>query len=50
MSILANFRVLTKILAVIVLMSAVAIGMSWFGIRALSSLNDALRDAHEHGR
>jgi len=40
MSFLARFRVLTKILAVIFMMSGIAVGLSWFGIRALSSLND----------
>ena len=40
MSCLARFRVLTKILAVIILMSGIAAGMSWLGIHALSSLND----------
>ena len=40
MSFLARFRVLTKILAVIILMSGIAAGMSWLGIHALSSLND----------
>jgi methyl-accepting chemotaxis protein len=37
---LARFRVLTKILAVIILMSGIATGMSWLGIHALSLLND----------
>jgi methyl-accepting chemotaxis protein len=40
MSALANFKILTKILAVIILMSGVAIGMSWLGIRALGTLNE----------
>ncbi|MDR3468025.1 MAG: methyl-accepting chemotaxis protein [Xanthobacteraceae bacterium] len=40
MSVLARFRVLTKILAVIIMMSGVAAGMSWLGIHALSSLNE----------
>ena len=40
MSFLARFRVLTKILVVIILMSGIATGMSWLGIHALSSLND----------
>src|ERR1019366_3599870 len=39
MSLLARFRVLTKILAVIFLMSGIAAGISWFGIRAMSSMN-----------
>ncbi len=39
-SFLAKFRVLTKILAVIVLMASITIGLSWLGIHALSSLND----------
>jgi len=40
MAFLARFRVLTKILVVIGLMAAVAGAISWFGIRALASLND----------
>ncbi|UZE51701.1 methyl-accepting chemotaxis protein [Rhodopseudomonas sp. P2A-2r] len=40
MTFLARFRVLTKILAVIILMSAIAAAMSWLGIRALGELND----------
>ena len=39
MSFLSRFRVLTKILAVIILMSGIAAGISWFGIRAMSSMN-----------
>src|SRR5208282_5859183 len=41
MSFLARFRILTKILAIVVLMTAVAGGISWLGLRALGSLNDA---------
>ena len=40
MSFLARFKILTKILAVIALMSAIAAGISWLGIHALSTLND----------
>jgi methyl-accepting chemotaxis protein len=40
MSFLARFRVLTKILAVVVLMTIVACTISWFGIRALATLNE----------
>ncbi len=40
MSMLARFRVLTKILAVIALMAVVACTISWLGIRALSTLNE----------
>ena len=40
MSFLARFRILTKVLTIIVLISAISAGMSWFGIRALRSLND----------
>ena len=39
MSFLARFRVLTKILAIVVLMAAVAGTISWFGISALATLN-----------
>jgi methyl-accepting chemotaxis protein len=38
MSFLGRFRVLTKILAVVVLLSAVAGGIAWLGIDSLSSL------------
>src|ERR1700680_4952040 len=40
MSFLARFRVLTKILAVVVLMAIVAGTITWFGIRALNTLNE----------
>ena len=40
MSFLARFRVLTKILVVIFLMSGIAGGISWLGVHALGSLND----------
>jgi methyl-accepting chemotaxis protein len=40
MSFLARFRILTKIIAIVVLMAAVAVSISWIGIRALSTLND----------
>ena len=39
MSFLARFKVITKILAVIMLLSAVAITMSWLGIHTMASLN-----------
>ena len=37
---LARFRILTKILAIVVVMAAVADGISFLGIHALASLND----------
>ena len=40
MSFLARFKILTKILAVIALMSGIAAGISWLGMHALSTLND----------
>jgi methyl-accepting chemotaxis protein len=40
MSFLARFRILTKIIAVVLMLSAVTVSMSWLGIRALASLND----------
>ncbi len=40
MPFLARFHVLTKILAVIVMMAGIAAGLSWLGIHALSSLNN----------
>src|SRR4051812_4784894 len=41
MSLLARFRILTKILSIVLLLSAVAGGIAYFGIQALSSLNTA---------
>jgi methyl-accepting chemotaxis protein len=38
-SFLARFKIITKILAVITLLSAVAIAMSWLGIHTMASLN-----------
>jgi methyl-accepting chemotaxis protein len=40
MSLLARVKIITKILAVILLLGAVAVGTSWLGIRAMSSMND----------
>jgi methyl-accepting chemotaxis protein len=40
MSLLARVRIITKILAVILLLGAVAIAISWLAIRAMSSMND----------
>src|SRR3954451_6012571 len=39
MSFLARFSALTKILAIVVLMSAIAIGITWVGVSALETLN-----------
>jgi methyl-accepting chemotaxis protein len=39
MSLLARFHVLTKIIAVVVLLSALAAGITWLGVSALSTLN-----------
>jgi methyl-accepting chemotaxis protein len=39
MSLLARFKIITKMLAVILLLAAVAIGTSWIGIYAMASLN-----------
>jgi methyl-accepting chemotaxis protein len=44
MSFLARFRVLTKILAVIVLLSAITTGIAWLGVNALGSLNAGADD------
>ncbi|NVN84844.1 MAG: MCP four helix bundle domain-containing protein [Rhodopseudomonas sp.] len=44
MSFLARFRVLTKILAVILLLSGVAIGITWVGMRSLASLDAGADD------
>jgi methyl-accepting chemotaxis protein len=40
MSLLARVKIITKILAVIMLLAAVAAGTSWLGVRAMSSMND----------
>ncbi len=37
MSFLARFRMLTKILAVVMLLSMLAAGITWLGVSALSS-------------
>jgi methyl-accepting chemotaxis protein len=39
MSFLARFRVLTKIIAVVMLLSALAVGITWLGVNAMSTLN-----------
>ncbi len=39
MSFLARFRVLTKIIAVVMLLSALAAGITWLGIHSLSLVN-----------
>ena len=41
MSFLARFRVLTKILSVVVLLSAISVGLTWLGVSSLKSLSDA---------
>jgi methyl-accepting chemotaxis protein len=41
MSFLSHFRILTKILAVIVLLAAIATGVTIVGVRSLKSLSDA---------
>jgi methyl-accepting chemotaxis protein len=40
MSLLARVKIITKILTVIMLLAAVAVGTSWLGIHAMSSMND----------
>ena len=40
MSLLARFRIITKILAVIMLLASVAAGTSWLGIHAMSMMNE----------
>jgi methyl-accepting chemotaxis protein len=40
MSLLARVKIITKILAVILLLGMVAVGTSWLGIRAMSAMND----------
>ena len=40
MSFLARFRVLPKILAVVMLLSALAAGITWLGVSAMSTLNN----------
>jgi methyl-accepting chemotaxis protein len=40
MNFLAHFRILTKILSIIVLMAGIAASVAWIGISSLGSLND----------
>ena len=40
MDLLGRFKVLPKIIAIVLLMSAVAGGLAWLGIRTLNALND----------
>ena len=40
MSLLARVKIITKILAVILVLGMVAVGTSWLGIRAMSAMND----------
>jgi methyl-accepting chemotaxis protein len=40
MALLARFQILTKIIAVVVLLSALAAGITWLGVHSLSSLNN----------
>jgi methyl-accepting chemotaxis protein len=40
MSLLARVKIITKILAVILLLGMVAVGTSWLGIHAMSAMND----------
>jgi methyl-accepting chemotaxis protein len=40
MSLLARFKIITKIFAVIMLLAAVAAGTSWLGIHAMSAMNE----------
>ena len=41
MSFLARFRVLTKIVAIVFLLSIVAVGITWLGINSLKTLSEA---------
>jgi methyl-accepting chemotaxis protein len=41
MSFLGRFRVLTKILAIVVSLSAITVGLAWLGVTSLSALNDS---------
>src|SRR5215469_11690747 len=40
MSFLGRFRVLTKILAIVVALCAITAGLAWLGIMSMSALND----------
>jgi methyl-accepting chemotaxis protein len=40
MSLLSNFKILTKVLAIVVMLSALAATTSWLGVRALATLNE----------
>ena len=40
MSFLARFKILTKILAIVALMTSISIALSWLGISAMSRLDE----------
>jgi methyl-accepting chemotaxis protein len=40
MALLARFQILTKIIAVVILLAALAAGITWLGVHSLSSLNN----------
>jgi methyl-accepting chemotaxis protein len=44
MSFLARFKVLTKILAIVVFMAAIAVSLSWLGINSLSRLDQGAQE------
>ena len=50
MSFLSRFRILTKILAIVLLLSAVAGGISYYGIQSLGRLNDGSNNMESAAR
>jgi methyl-accepting chemotaxis protein len=44
MPLLARYKVLTKILSIVVFMAAIAVGLSWLGISALGTLDEGSTD------
>jgi methyl-accepting chemotaxis protein len=50
MNMLSRFRVLTKILAVITMLSAIAATLAWFGISSLSKLNEGAENMTKAAR
>jgi methyl-accepting chemotaxis protein len=44
MSFLARFKILTKIVAIVVFMATISVGLSWLGISSLARLDEGARD------
>jgi methyl-accepting chemotaxis protein len=50
MSLLARFKIITKIIAVVLLLSTVTAGVSWLGVRGLEALNDGADNMKQSAR